>query len=108
MVTEEGTSGEAPGRNAGAFVQALLDLRDTYNRFLMESFAADQLFKNAIASVSQYICLDNIMHRINTCMYVYLHNASMEINSVICMYMYMYIVQLSLLHVSIFRILSTL
>ena len=52
MVTEEGASGDAPGRNAGAFVQALLDLRDTYNRFLHESFTGDQQFKNAIASVS--------------------------------------------------------
>ena len=53
MVTEEGASvGEAPGRNAGAFVQALLDLRDTYNRFLLESFSSDQHFKNSIASVS--------------------------------------------------------
>ena len=53
-MTEESGSGEAPGRNAGAFVQALLDLRDTYNRFLMESFTSDQQFKNAIASVSPY------------------------------------------------------
>ena len=53
MVMEEGASGgDAPGRNAGAFVQALLDLRDTYNRFLVESFSSDQQFKNAIASVS--------------------------------------------------------
>lgn len=52
MVSEEGASGEAPGRNAGAFVQALLDLRDTYNRFLQESFTGDQQFKIAIASVS--------------------------------------------------------
>ena len=52
MVTEEGGIGEAPGRNAGAFIQALLDLRDTYNRFLLDSFAGDQQFKNAIASVS--------------------------------------------------------
>ena len=53
LVLEEGASGgDAPGRNAGAFVQALLDLRDTYNRFLVESFSSDQQFKNAIASVS--------------------------------------------------------
>ena len=53
MVMEEGASGgDAPGRNAGAFVQALLDLRDTYTRFLVESFSSDQQFKNAIASVS--------------------------------------------------------
>jgi cullin 3 len=52
MVMEEGGSGDAPGRNAGAFVQALLDLRDIYNRFLVESFCSDQQFKNAIASVS--------------------------------------------------------
>jgi cullin 3 len=51
LVMEEGASGgDAPGRNAGAFVQALLDLRDTYNRFLVESFSSDQQFKNAIAS----------------------------------------------------------
>ena len=50
-MTEEGASEDAPGRNAGAFVQALLDLRDTYNRFLLESFTGDQQFKNAIASV---------------------------------------------------------
>ena len=51
LVTEEGASDDAPGRNAGVFVQALLDLRDTYNRFLLESFNGDQHFKNAIASV---------------------------------------------------------
>ena len=51
-MTEDSVSGEAPGRNAGAFVQALLDLRDTYNRFLRDSFAGDQQFKNAFASVS--------------------------------------------------------
>ena len=49
---ESASGGDAPGRNAGAFVQALLDLRDTYNRFLVESFSSDQQFKNAIASVS--------------------------------------------------------
>ena len=55
---EEGASGgDAPGRNAGAFVQALLDLRDTYNRFLVESFSSDQQFKNAIASVSTVLDL---------------------------------------------------
>ena len=53
LVTEETASEDAPGRNAGAFVQALLDLRDTYNRFLLDSFTGDQQFKNAIASVSQ-------------------------------------------------------
>ena len=52
MVSEEDASGQAPGRNAGAFVQALLDLRDTYNRFLQESFTGDQQFKIAITSVS--------------------------------------------------------
>ena len=53
LVAEEGANGDAPGRNAGAFIQALLDLRDTYNQFLQESFAGDQLFKNAIASVRE-------------------------------------------------------
>ena len=48
----EDASGEAPGYNAGAFVQALLDLRDTYNRFLQVSFTGDQQFKIAITSVS--------------------------------------------------------
>ena len=62
MVSEEGASGEAPGRNAGAFVQALLDLRDTYNRFLQESFTGDQQFKIAIASVSQHLTLSIIHH----------------------------------------------
>ena len=58
MVMEEGASGgDAPGRNAGAFVQALLDLRDTYNRFLLESFSSNQQFKNAIASVSPLLYL---------------------------------------------------
>ena len=52
LVGEEAANGDAPGRNAGAFIQGLLDLRDTYNRYLQESFAGDQLFKNAIASVS--------------------------------------------------------
>ena len=52
MLEEGASGGDAPGRNAGAFVQALLDLRDTYNRFLVESFSSDQQFKNAIASVS--------------------------------------------------------
>ena len=55
LVTEEGTGGEASGRSAGAFVQALLDLRDTYNRFLLESFGGDQQFKNSIASVSVFV-----------------------------------------------------
>ena len=54
-MTEEGTGGEASGRSAGAFVQALLDLRDTYNRFLLESFGGDQQFKNSIASVSVFV-----------------------------------------------------
>ena len=74
MVTEEGGIGEAPGRNAGAFIQALLDLRDTYNRFLLDSFAADQQFKNAIASVSHthlhihvhvYTCTQTFTHTVH-------------------------------------------
>ena len=52
LVAEESGSGDVPGRNASVFIQSLLDLRDTYQRFLQDSFSGHQLFKNAIASVS--------------------------------------------------------
>lgn len=75
MVSEEGASGEAPGRNAGAFVQALLDLRDTYNRFLQESFTGDQQFKIAIASVSTQLTLSIFYHNCTRYMYMYMYTA---------------------------------
>ena len=55
IVTEE-PGAEAPGRNAIAYVQSLLDLHDQYMMFLEQSFNNDQLFKHAIQSVSFLMC----------------------------------------------------
>ena len=51
FVTEE-PEGDAPGRNASAYVQNLLDLHDRYVIFLERSFGNNQEFKHAIQSVS--------------------------------------------------------
>lgn len=50
VVEEEGSEG---GRNAIAFVQSLLDLKDQYDHFLEHAFLGDPLFRQNIHSVSR-------------------------------------------------------
>lgn len=57
--------------NAGAFIQALLDLQDTYNQFLQESFAGDQVFRHAITSVREEFRHNNAHIHVNmTCRWI--------------------------------------
>ena len=49
VVEEEGADG---GRNAIAFVQSLLDLKDQYDHFLEHAFLGDSLFRKHMHSVS--------------------------------------------------------
>ncbi len=56
VVSEEPGMENSPGRNASAFIQNLLDLRDQYSMFLEKSFSSDSMFKHSIGQVSVYVC----------------------------------------------------
>lgn len=47
---EDGQGHPAPPTNAISFVQSLLDLKDRFDHFLVNSFANDKIFKQMIAS----------------------------------------------------------
>ena len=52
LVAEEREGGEASGHITGVSVQALLNLRETYDKFILESFAGDLQFRNTVDLVS--------------------------------------------------------
>ena len=67
VVSEEPSSENSPGRNASAFIQNLLDLRDQYNMLLEKSFSGDSNFKNSIGQVSSV----HVVCRVYTCYVVF-------------------------------------